>query len=57
MIKSGPPSYMAAQWDIDNLDAPIGGERISREVSVEIGYRNSTQTSSVTISPEETELL
>ena len=54
VIKSGPPSYMAAQWDIDNLDAPIGGERISREVSVEIGYRNSTQTSSVAIAPEET---
>jgi len=54
VIKSGPPSYMAAQWDIDNLDAAIGGERISREVSVEIGYRNSTQTSSVSISPEDT---
>ena len=54
VIKSGPPSYMAAQWDIDNLDAPIGGERISREVSVEIGYRNSTQTSSVAIAPDDT---
>ena len=29
VIKSGPPSYLAAQWDIDNLGAPIGGERIS----------------------------
>ena len=54
VIKSGPPSYMAAQWGIDNLDAPIGGERISQEVSVEIGYRNSTQTSSVAIAPDET---
>jgi len=54
VVKSGPPSYMAAQWDIDNLDAPTGGERISREVSVEIGYRNSTQTSSVAIAPDET---
>ena len=54
VIKSGPPSYLAAQWDIDNLDAPIGGERISRQVSVEIGYRNSTQTSSVAIAPDET---
>lgn len=54
VIKSGPPSYLAAQWDIDNLGAPIGGERISRQVSVEIGYRNSTQTSSVAIAPDET---
>jgi len=54
VIKSGPPSYLAAQWDIDNLDAPIGGERLSRQVSVEIGYRNSTQTSSVAIAPDET---
>ena len=54
VIKSGPPSYLAAQWDIDNLDAPIGGERLSRQVSVGIGYRNSTQTSSVAIAPDET---
>ena len=54
IIKSGPPSYMAAQWSIDNLDAPIGGERISQTVSTEIGHRNSTQTSSVEISPDDT---
>ncbi len=53
VIKQGPPSYMAAQWGIDNLDAPLNGDRISQEVSVEIGHRNSTQTSSVAISPED----
>ena len=53
VIKQGPPSYMAAQWGIDNLDAPLNGERISQEVSVEIGHRNSTQTSSVAIYPED----
>ena len=53
VIKQGTPSYMAAQWGIDNLDAPLNGERISQEVSVEIGHRNSTQTSSVAIYPED----
>jgi len=53
VIKQGPPSYMAAQWSIDNLDAPLNGERIERQVSIEIGHRNSTQTSSVSISPED----
>ena len=28
-IRAGPPSYMAAEWTIDNTDAPISGERIS----------------------------
>ena len=54
VIKPGPPSYMAAQWTIDNLDAPIGGERLTQTASVEIGHRNSTQTSSVEIGPEDT---
>ena len=54
VIKPGPPSYMAAQWSIDNLDAPIAGQRISQGVSVEIGHRNSTQTSSVEITPQDT---
>ena len=45
---------MAAQWEIDNLDAPIGGERLTQTASVEIGHRNSTQTSSVEIGPEDT---
>jgi len=54
VIKPGPPSYMAAQWTIDNLDAPIAGQRISQDVSVEIGHRNSTQTSSVEITPQDT---
>ena len=53
VIKQGSPSYMAAQWGIDNLDAPLNGERINQEVSVEIGHRNSTQTSSVAIYPED----
>jgi hypothetical protein len=54
VIRAGPPSYMAAQWLIDNLDAPILGERISQDVSVEIGHRNSTQTSSVEVTPQDT---
>ena len=54
IIRTGPPSYMAAQWSIGNLDAPIGGERISQTVSVEIGHRNSTQTNSVAITPQDT---
>jgi len=54
VIKQGPPSYMAAQWEIDNLDAPIGGERLTQTANVEIGHRNSTQTSSVEIGPEDT---
>ena len=54
VIKQGTPSYMAAQWEIDNLDAPIGGERLTQTASVEIGHRNSTQTSSVEITPEDT---
>lgn len=54
VIRAGPPSYMAAQWLIDNLDAPILGERISQDVSVEIGHRNSTQTSSVEVTPLDT---
>ena len=54
VIKQGPPSYMAAQWEIDNLDAPLGGERLTQTASVEIGHRNSTQTSSVEIGPEDT---
>jgi len=54
VIRAGPPSYMAAQWLIDNLDAPILGERISQDVSVEIGHRNSTQTSSVEVNPSDT---
>ena len=53
VIKSGPPSYMAASWVIDNLDAPLGGERISQQVSIEIGHRNSSQTSSVVVGPED----
>ena len=54
VIRAGPPSYMAAQWLIDNLDAPLMGERISQDVSVEIGHRNSTQTSSVEVTPMDT---
>ena len=54
IVKSGPPSYMAAQWTINNLDAPITGQRISQTVSVEIGHRNSTQTNSVEILPDDT---
>jgi len=52
-IRAGPPSYMAAEWSIDNTDAPISGERISRDVSIEIGHRNSTQTSSVAIGSDD----
>ena len=54
IVKFGTPSYMAAQWSIDNLDAPLGGSRINRSVDVEIGHRNSTQTSSVEITPQDT---
>ena len=54
IVKSGPPSYMAAQWTIDNLDAPIAGSRINQSVDVEIGHRNSTQTSSVEILSQDT---
>jgi hypothetical protein len=54
IIRTGNPSYMAAQWEIDNLDSPIGGARISQAVNVEIGHRNSTQTSSVEITPLDT---
>ena len=51
VIRAGPPSFMAAQWSIDNLDAPSTGQRISQTVSTEISYRNSSQTSSVEILP------
>ena len=51
VIRAGPPSFMAAQWTIDNLDAPSTGQRISQTVSTEISYRNSSQTSSVEILP------
>ena len=54
IVKSGSPSYMAAQWSIDHLDAPIGGSRINQSVTVEIGHRNSTQTNSVELSPQDT---
>ena len=54
IVRSGPPSYMAAQWSINNLEAPLGGDRIAQTVSVEIGHRNSTQTSSVEITPQDT---
>ncbi len=54
IVRSGPPSYMAAQWSIDNQEAPLGGERIAQTVSVEIGHRNSTQTNSVEITPQDT---
>ena len=54
IIRTGTPSYMAAQWTIDNRDSQIGGERISQPVNVEIGHRNSTQTSSVEITPQDT---
>jgi len=47
--RTGPPAFMAAEWNIDNRDAPLAGERISSDVSVSIGHRNSTQTSSVVI--------
>ena len=54
VIKSGPPSYMAAQWTIDHLDAPLNGQRIEQGVSIDIGHRNSTQTSSVVVGPDDT---
>ena len=54
IVKSGSPSYMAAQWSIDHLDAPFGGSRINQSVTVEIGHRNSTQTNSVELSPQDT---
>ncbi len=54
VIKSGPPSYMSAQWLISNLNAPETGERETRTATIEIGHRNSTQTSSVSIGPEDT---
>tara|TARA_B110000914_G_scaffold111135_1_gene97316 strand:+ start:26 stop:3049 length:3024 start_codon:yes stop_codon:yes gene_type:complete len=54
IVRSGPPSYMAAQWSIDNRDAPFEGERISQTVAVEIGHRNSTQTNSFEASPQDT---
>ena len=39
MIKSGPPSYMAAQWDIDNLDAP----RVERESLERLALKLATE--------------
>jgi hypothetical protein len=54
IVRSGPPSYMAAQWSIDNRDAPFGGDRISQIAAVEIGHRNSTQTNSVEVSSQDT---
>lgn len=54
VIKSGPPSYMAAQWTINHLDAPLNGQRIEQGVSIDIGHRNSTQTSSVVVGPDDT---
>tara|TARA_B100001094_G_scaffold223622_1_gene217800 strand:- start:3070 stop:5994 length:2925 start_codon:yes stop_codon:yes gene_type:complete len=54
VIKAGPPSYMSAQWTITNLNAPVGGERETRTAIIEIGHRNSTQTNSVAIGPEDT---
>jgi len=54
IVRSGPPSYMAAQWSIDNRDAPFAGDRISQTVAVEIGHRNSTQTNSVEVSSQDT---
>ena len=52
-IRAGTPSYMAAEWTIDNTDAVISGERISRDVSIKVGHRNSTQTSSVAVTSED----
>ena len=54
VIKSGPPSYMAAQWTIDHTNAPLLSQRIEQSVSIDIAHRNSTQTSSVVVGPDET---
>ena len=52
-VRAGPPSYMAAEWTIDHTDAALGEDRIERDVSLNIGHRNSTQTKSVEIGSEE----
>ncbi|MDP6869604.1 MAG: hypothetical protein QGI21_02380 [Candidatus Poseidoniaceae archaeon] len=54
VIRSGPPSYLAAEWIISHLDASVGEDRKSESARILIGYRNSTQTSSVSISPDDT---
>ena len=54
VVKSGPPSYMAAQWTIDHSNAPLGSQRIDQTVSIDIAHRNSTQTQSVVVGQDET---
>jgi hypothetical protein len=50
---AGPPSFWAGQWSMDNRAAPIGGSSIDQPISMTLAHRDSVQTPTVVIEPNE----
>ncbi|RZD41763.1 MAG: hypothetical protein CXT70_03940, partial [Methanobacteriota archaeon] len=50
---AGPPSFWAGLWSMDNRAAPIGGSSIDQPISMTLAHRDSVQTPTVVIDPNE----
>jgi hypothetical protein len=50
---AGPPAFWAGQWSVDNRAAPIGGSSIDQPISMTLAHRDSVQTPTVVIDPNE----
>ena len=50
---AGPPAFWAGQWTMDNRAAPIGGSSIDQPISMTLAHRDSVQTPTVVIEPNE----
>ena len=50
---AGPPAFWAGQWSMDNRAAPIGGSSLQQPISMTLAHRNSVQTPTVDIGPNE----
>ena len=51
--RPGPPAYFAGEWEIDNRNAAVGGESLLLPIEVEMMHRNRSDTTTVTIPPNE----
>ncbi|MGB1948734.1 MAG: hypothetical protein ACPIGF_06615 [Poseidonia sp.] len=52
VARVGPPSYWAAQWSMDHLDAQEVDTDLLQSVNLQMAHRNSSQTPTVWIEPD-----
>ena len=52
VARVGPPSYWAAEWSMDHLDAQEVDSDLLQTVNLQMAHRNSSQTPTVWIEPD-----